>query len=187
MPEPLVHSPASSCSRRCRRPKPGQNALPGPPAASAPPGSAVPTHPQQKENYHDPAVPVPSPRLPADAIVTGVALLQTFGAGRLRRCSICRALVLETGLFLIAYAALVGWLGTRQSMPKALVTIVIAGNAAWTLGSIALMFADRSRPTCSASLHRRARDQHRGVCGAAIYRLAQERRRGRGLSRGLID
>jgi hypothetical protein len=24
----------------------------------------------------------------------------------------------ETGLFLIGYAALVGWLGTRQAMPK---------------------------------------------------------------------
>ncbi|MDP1883472.1 MAG: hypothetical protein Q8K88_11415, partial [Bradyrhizobium sp.] len=52
-----------------------------------------------------------------------------------------QSLVLETGLFLIAYTALVGWLGTRQSMPKALVAIVIAGNAAWALGSIALMFS----------------------------------------------
>jgi hypothetical protein len=52
----------------------------------------------------------------------------------------------ETGLFLIAYAALVGWLGTRQSMPKALVVIVIAGNAAWTLASIALLFSDAVTP-----------------------------------------
>jgi hypothetical protein len=84
----------------------------------------------------------------ADAIVTGaVALLQTFGAGMLApMLSLPQALVLETGLFLIAYTALVGWLGTRQSMPKALVAIVIAGNAAWALGSIALMFSGAVTP-----------------------------------------
>jgi hypothetical protein len=84
----------------------------------------------------------------ADAIVTGaVALLQTFGTGMLApMLSLPQALVLETGLFLIAYTALVGWLGTRQSMPKALVAIVIAGNAAWALGSIALMFSGAVTP-----------------------------------------
>jgi hypothetical protein len=84
----------------------------------------------------------------ADAIVTGaVALLQTFGTGMLApMLSLPQALVLETGLFLIAYTALVGWLGTRQSMPRALVAIVIAGNAAWALGSIALMFSGAVTP-----------------------------------------
>jgi len=56
------------------------------------------------------------------------------------------ALLRETGLFLIAYAALVGWLGTRSSMPRVLVGIVIAGNAAWTLGSIALLFSGAVTP-----------------------------------------
>ena len=84
----------------------------------------------------------------ADAVVTGaVALLQTFGAGVLApMLSLPQALVLETGLFLIAYTALVGWLGTRPSMPRALVAIVIAGNAAWALGSIALMFSGAVTP-----------------------------------------
>ncbi len=84
----------------------------------------------------------------ADAIVTGaVALLQTFGAGMLApMLNLPHPLVLETGLFLIAYTALVGWLGTRQSMPKALVAIVIAGNAAWAVGSIALMFSGAVTP-----------------------------------------
>lgn len=79
----------------------------------------------------------------ADAVVTGaVALLQTFGAGVLApMLNLPHPLVIETGLFLIAYTALVGWLGTRQSMPRALVAIVIAGNAAWAVGSIALMFS----------------------------------------------
>jgi hypothetical protein len=49
-------------------------------------------------------------------------------------------------LFLIAYAGLVGWLGSRQSMPKALVVVVIGGNAAWTLASIALLFSDLVTP-----------------------------------------
>ena len=84
----------------------------------------------------------------ADAVVTGaVALLQTFGAGALSpMLNLPQVLVLETGLFLIAYTALVGWLGTRPSMPRALVAIVIAGNAAWALGSIALMFSGAVTP-----------------------------------------
>jgi hypothetical protein len=84
----------------------------------------------------------------ADAIFSGVsAVLLTFGAGALAPLlNLPEPLLLETGLFLIAYAALVGWLGTRQSMPKALVMIVIAGNAAWTLASIALLFSGAVTP-----------------------------------------
>jgi hypothetical protein len=80
----------------------------------------------------------------ADAIFSGIsALLLTFGAGALAPLlDLPEALLRETGLFLIAYAALVGWLGTRASMPRALVAIVIAGNAAWTLASIALLLSD---------------------------------------------
>jgi hypothetical protein len=91
----------------------------------------------------------------ADAIFSGAsALLLTFGAGALApMLNLPEALLRETGLFLIAYAALVGWLGSRQSMPKALVLIVIAGN-------------------CDGRLRR-----------TAIYRAAQERRRARGLSK----
>jgi hypothetical protein len=68
----------------------------------------------------------------ADAIFSGAsAVLLTLGAGALAPLlNLPEALLRETGLFLIAYAALVGWLGTRQAMPKALVGIVIAGNAA---------------------------------------------------------
>jgi hypothetical protein len=84
----------------------------------------------------------------ADAIFSGAsALVLTFGAGALApMLNLPEALLRETGLFLIAYAALVGWLGTRQSMPKALVLIVIAGNAAWTIGSIALLFSGAVTP-----------------------------------------
>ncbi|MFZ2160547.1 MAG: hypothetical protein WAV72_31120 [Bradyrhizobium sp.] len=84
----------------------------------------------------------------ADAIFSGIsAVLLTLGAGMLAPwLSLPEALLRETGLFLIAYAALVGWLGTRQAMPKALVVIVVAGNAAWTLASIALLFSGWVNP-----------------------------------------
>ncbi|QWG16884.1 hypothetical protein KMZ68_18095 [Bradyrhizobium sediminis] len=84
----------------------------------------------------------------ADAIFSGVsAVLLTLGAGVLAPwLSLPETLLRETGLFLIAYAALVGWLGTRQTMPKALVAIVVAGNAAWTLASIALLFSGWVNP-----------------------------------------
>ncbi len=84
----------------------------------------------------------------ADAIFSGVsAVLLTLGAGAFAPLlNLPEALLRETGLFLIAYTALVGWLGTRQSMPKALVGIVIAGNAAWTLASIALLLSDAVTP-----------------------------------------
>jgi hypothetical protein len=84
----------------------------------------------------------------ADAIVSGaMALLLAFDAGALAPLlNLPEALLRESGLFLIAYAALVGWLGTRSSMPKLLVAIVIAGNVAWTLGSIALLFSDAVTP-----------------------------------------
>ena len=84
----------------------------------------------------------------ADAIFSGVAALGfTFGAGAFASLfNLPEAFLREVGLFLIGYAAFVGWLGTRQTMMKALVAIVIAGNAAWTLGSIALLFSGSVSP-----------------------------------------
>src|SRR6266536_879574 len=72
------------------------------------------------------------------ALAAGVMLLLlNLAAGLLR----------ETGLFLIAYTALVGWLGTRPTVPKALVVFVVAGNAAWTVASIALLFSGAVSPS----------------------------------------
>jgi hypothetical protein len=84
----------------------------------------------------------------ADAVFSGAsALLLSFGGGALAPLlNLPETLLRETGLFLIAYAALVGWLGTRPSMPKPLVWIVIAGNAAWTVASIALLFSAAVTP-----------------------------------------
>ena len=84
----------------------------------------------------------------ADASFSGVAaLLLTFGAGTLATLlNLPEELLRESGLFLIAYTALVGWLGVREAMPKALVVIVIAGNAAWTIASISLLFSSAVTP-----------------------------------------
>jgi hypothetical protein len=84
----------------------------------------------------------------ADAIFSGVAAVTlTLGAGMLAPLlNLPEALLREAGLFLIAYTALVGWLGTRTSVMKALVWFVIVGNAAWTFGSIALLFSGAMNP-----------------------------------------
>jgi len=84
----------------------------------------------------------------ADAVFSGIAaMVLTLDAGALAPLlTLPEALLRETGLFLIAYTALVGWLGTRQTMPKILVAIVIAGNIAWTVASIALLFSGAVTP-----------------------------------------
>jgi hypothetical protein len=84
----------------------------------------------------------------ADAVFSGIAaIVLTLDAGALAPLlALPEALLRETGLFLVAYTALVGWLGTRQTMPKVLVVIVIAGNIAWTVGSIALLFSGAVTP-----------------------------------------
>jgi hypothetical protein len=84
----------------------------------------------------------------ADAVFSGVSALGlSFGAGAFASLlNLPEALLQETGLFLIAYTILVGWLGTRQAVPKALVMLVVAGNAAWTVASIALLFSGAVSP-----------------------------------------
>jgi len=84
----------------------------------------------------------------ADAIFSGTsAVVLTLGAGALAPLlNLPDALLRETGLFLILYAAVVGWLGTRQIMPKMWAAIVVAGNVAWTLASFALLFSSLVTP-----------------------------------------
>jgi hypothetical protein len=84
----------------------------------------------------------------ADAIFSGAsAVLMTVAASAFASLlNLPEALLRETGLFLIAYTALVGWLAGRPSAPWALVVIVVAGNAAWTIASIALLFSGWVNP-----------------------------------------
>ena len=84
----------------------------------------------------------------ADAIFSGVAAVGfTFGAGAFASLfNLPEALLRDTGLFLIAYTALVGWLASRGSVARPLVLLVVVGNAAWTVGSIALLFSGAVNP-----------------------------------------
>jgi hypothetical protein len=84
----------------------------------------------------------------ADAVFSGLsAVVMTLDAAALAPLfNLPEALLRETGLFLIAYTALVGWLATRPALPKAIVMVVVAGNAAWTLASIALLFSGAVAP-----------------------------------------
>ncbi|WFU43859.1 hypothetical protein QA640_16275 [Bradyrhizobium sp. CB82] len=90
----------------------------------------------------------------ADAIFSGISAVGlTFGAGVFATLfNLPEALLRETGLFLIAYAALVGWLASRSSVPRALVILVVVGNAAWTVASIALLFSGAVSPNLAGEL-----------------------------------
>ena len=86
--------------------------------------------------------------LQADTIFSGTgAVLLTLGAGEFAPLlNLPEALLREAGLFLIVYSAFVGWLSTRTGFPKILVVAVVAGNAAWTLSSIVLIFSGAVTP-----------------------------------------
>jgi uncharacterized protein YjeT (DUF2065 family) len=84
----------------------------------------------------------------ADAVFSGIAavLLAADADVLAALLELPQELLREAGLFLIAYTALVGWLGARVAVPRALVVLVIAGNAAWTIGSIALLLSGAVSP-----------------------------------------
>ena len=84
----------------------------------------------------------------ADTVFSGVAaVVMTLDASALAPfLNLPEALLHEAGLFLVAYTALVGWLWSRPSVPRLPVMLVIAGNAAWTLASIALLFSGAVAP-----------------------------------------
>ncbi|MGJ5207195.1 hypothetical protein [Bradyrhizobium sp. HKCCYLR20261] len=107
----------------------------------------------------------------ADAVFSGVAgLALTFDASPLAALmQLPEALLRETGLFLIVYAGFVGWLGTRATVAKPLVMLVIAGNAAWTVGSIALLFSGLVTPNVLGEIFIAAQAVGTGVFAEMQY------------------
>jgi len=107
----------------------------------------------------------------ADAIFSGVAAVAlTLGAGTLAPfLNLPDVLLRETGLFLIAYTALVGWLASRSTVAKALVLLVIVGNAAWTLGSIALLFSGAVSPNMLGQVFIVGQALATGICVELPY------------------
>ena len=79
--------------------------------------------------------------LQADAIFSGVsALMLVFGAGLFASLTnLPETFLRNTGLVLVVYAALVGFLGTRSMMPKTAVWAVIAVNVIWAIDSFILL------------------------------------------------
>jgi len=109
--------------------------------------------------------------LAADAVFSGVAaIMLSAGASQLAPLlQLPEALLRETGLFLIAYTILVGWLASRASAPRALVVLVIAGNAAWTVGSIALLFSGTVAPNVLGEIFVAAQAVATGVFAELQY------------------
>lgn len=56
-------------------------------------------------------------------------------------------LLMGTGLFLLAYAAVVLWVATRDPLPRAVVGAIVAGNLAWAAGCVALLVAGGLAPS----------------------------------------
>ncbi|EKS37695.1 hypothetical protein [Afipia clevelandensis] len=79
--------------------------------------------------------------LQIDALFSAVsALLLVFGAGFLASLTnLPEDFLRNTGLVLVAFVLGVGYLATRDMMPKIAVWAVIAINAVWTIDSIALL------------------------------------------------
>lgn len=83
-----------------------------------------------------------------DALVTGaMAVMLVASAGFLGPLlNLPVTFLREVGVFLVVYAALVGYLGSRELMPKLAVWAVIVANAVWTIDSIALLFTGWVQP-----------------------------------------
>ena len=79
--------------------------------------------------------------LQIDALFSGVsALLLVFGASLLAPLTnLPEGFLRNTGLVLVVFVLGVGYLASRDMMPKIAVWAVIAINAVWTIDSIALL------------------------------------------------
>ena len=78
--------------------------------------------------------------LRADALVSAaVAALQLlFTAWLAESLQLPSALLVQTGVFLIAYANLLLWLASRARLARAWIGLVIVGNIGWALACLAL-------------------------------------------------
>jgi hypothetical protein len=85
----------------------------------------------------------------ADALsclVSGAAQLLFTGA-LVQLLSLPSSLLVETGWFLLAYAAVVAFVAWRDPVPRSVVWLFVIGNAGWAVGCIALLVAGAVAPT----------------------------------------
>lgn len=87
--------------------------------------------------------------LQVDAVASaGQGLLMFAEAGVLDEITgLPPDLLRYAGLFLLPYAALVGWMGFKPALPRWLVWTVILGNFAWAAESVLLAFSAWVAPT----------------------------------------
>jgi hypothetical protein len=107
---------------------------------AGPDTGAIPCHPEfAMKTLH--TAPLLRLALGVDAIIsagTGVlhlALLPFLTA----HTALPHTLLLESGLLMLPYAALLGVLTRAERVPVALVRLVIVGNLGWALGALGLM------------------------------------------------
>lgn len=82
----------------------------------------------------------------ASCLATG--LLQLLpGAQLARLLGLPEALLTGTGLFLLAYAAAVAFVATRQPLPRPVVWVFVAGNLVWAIDCVALLLGGWVAPT----------------------------------------
>lgn len=81
--------------------------------------------------------------LVADAIGSGgLGLLHLAGTDVVAaKVGAPTALILGSGLFMLAYATVIAWMSTRETLPRWTVQVVVWGNSAWVLGCILLALA----------------------------------------------
>lgn len=81
--------------------------------------------------------------LTADAIATAATgALLAIGGGLLAELTgLPAAATLPLGLFLIAFAAFVGWVGMQRETPRGTATLIVLVNAAWVVGSVIVLLA----------------------------------------------
>ena len=78
--------------------------------------------------------------LAVDAVASGaLGLLQTFATAPLAQLlALPGALLLGSGVFLLAYAAMLVAIARSAALPQALLRVVILGNLAWAIACVAL-------------------------------------------------
>lgn len=78
----------------------------------------------------------------------GCGLLQVAWPGTVTAVlGLPATLLTPTGIFLLLYGALVGWLATRRPVPRAPVWLLAFGNIGWGLACVALLVAGGLQPT----------------------------------------
>lgn len=84
-----------------------------------------------------------------DAIASGATgLLLAAGAGLLANVlGLPEPLMRYAGLFLLPYAAIVGYLGTRPTLSRGMIRAIIIINAAWAVQSVFLLVGGGVSPT----------------------------------------